>query len=83
MNLDSLIPQSSWIPTLIALPTLVPFLGAALTLLQGRNARMQRLVTVGAISVALIASGMMLYLTSTNGPYAVKIGGWGGKGCRH
>ena len=80
MNLDSLIPQSSWIPILIALPTLVPFLGAALTLLQGRNARMQRLVTVGAISVALIASGMMLYLTSTNGPYAVKIGGWGGKG---
>ncbi|MFT4088153.1 MAG: Na+/H+ antiporter subunit D, partial [Gordonia sp. (in: high G+C Gram-positive bacteria)] len=73
-------PQPSWITILIVLPTLTPLLGAALTLLRGRSPQLQRVVTVGAISVALIASAMMLYLTSRYGPFAVKIGGWGDKG---
>ncbi len=75
-----MIPQPSWITVLIALPTVVPMLGAALTLLRGRNPRFQRAVTVAAISVALIASAMMLYLTSVHGTFAVNIGGWGDKG---
>ena len=75
-----MIPAPSWITVLIALPTLVPLLAAALTLLRGRNPRFQRAVTVGAISVALIASAMMLYLTSQYGTFAVRIGGWGDKG---
>ncbi|MFT3716710.1 MAG: Na+/H+ antiporter subunit D [Gordonia sp. (in: high G+C Gram-positive bacteria)] len=73
-------PQPSWITVLIVLPTLVPLLGAALTLLRGRNPRFQRVVTVGAIATALTASSMMLYLTSVHGTFAVRIGGWGGKG---
>ncbi|MFZ2509951.1 MAG: Na+/H+ antiporter subunit D [Gordonia sp. (in: high G+C Gram-positive bacteria)] len=75
-----MIPQPSWITVLIALPTVVPMLGAALTLLRGRNPRFQRAVTVLAISIALIASAMMLYLTSVHGTFAVNIGGWGDKG---
>ena len=75
-----MIPQPSWISVLIVLPTLVPMLGAALTLLRGRSPRFQRAVTVGAISTALVASSLMLYLTSMHGPFAVKIGGWGDKG---
>ncbi|MFW0789312.1 Na+/H+ antiporter subunit D [Gordonia sp. CPCC 205333] len=73
-------PDSSWITTLIVLPTLVPLGAAALTLLQGRHPRFQRAVTVAAISIGLIASSLMLYLTNENGTYAVHIGGWGEKG---
>ncbi|NLG47239.1 Na+/H+ antiporter subunit D [Gordonia sp. (in: high G+C Gram-positive bacteria)] len=75
-----MIPQSSWIPVLIVLPTLVPLLGAAVTLLAARSARVQRVVTVTAIAIALIASCMMLYLTAGHGTYAVTIGGWDGRG---
>ncbi|WP_132992354.1 Na+/H+ antiporter subunit D [Gordonia zhaorongruii] len=74
-----MIPQSSWITVLIVLPTLVPMLGAALTLLRGRNPAFQRPVTTGAIGIALAASCTMLYLTTKNGPYAVHVGGWGGR----
>jgi len=74
------IPQPSWITVLIVLPTLVPLLGAALTLLRGRSPRFQRAISIGALSTVLIASAMMLYLTSEHGTFAVKIGGWGDKG---
>ncbi|ALG83564.1 Na+/H+ antiporter subunit D [Gordonia phthalatica] len=73
-------PQPSWISTLIVLPTLVPLLAAALTLLAGRSPRVQRLVTVVAIGVALVASCLMLYLTAVHGTFAVTIGGWDGHG---
>ncbi|MFW0783180.1 Na+/H+ antiporter subunit D [Gordonia sp. CPCC 206044] len=75
-----MIPQPSWVTVLIVLPTLVPIGGAALTMLLGRSPTFQRAITVGAISVALIASGMLLYLTNEHGTFAVAIGGWGGKG---
>ncbi|MGV9826941.1 MULTISPECIES: Na+/H+ antiporter subunit D [unclassified Gordonia (in: high G+C Gram-positive bacteria)] len=75
-----MIPQPSWIPVLIVLPTLVPLLGAAVTLLGGRRPLLQRIVTVSAISTALAASAMMLYLTNTYGTFSVRIGGWGSKG---
>ncbi|GAC80535.1 multisubunit sodium/proton antiporter, MrpD subunit [Gordonia malaquae] len=74
-----MIPQASWIGVLIVLPTLAPMLGAALTLLRGRSPNFQRPVTVGAITIALVASAMMLYLTSVHGTFAVNIGGWGGR----
>lgn len=76
-------PQSSWIPVLITLPTLVPMVAAALTLLLGRNPRFQRIVTVLAIVTAFAASCVMLYLTNLNGTYAVAIGGWDSKGFRN
>ncbi|MAU81679.1 Na+/H+ antiporter subunit D [Gordonia sp. Z-3] len=73
-------PQPSWVPVLIVLPTLVPIIAAALTLLRGRSPRFQRPITVGAILTAFIASCLLLYLTNENGTFAVTIGGWGDKG---
>ena len=73
-------PQSSWIPVLITMPTLVPMVAAAFTLLLGRNPRFQRAVTVLAIVLAFSASCIMLYLTNRHGTYAVAIGGWDDKG---
>ena len=73
-------PQPSWIPVLITLPTLVPLVAAALTLLRGRSPQLQRAVTVGAIGTALVASCLLLYLTNKHGTFAVAIGGWGDKG---
>ncbi|NDZ95032.1 Na+/H+ antiporter subunit D [Streptomyces sp. SID6673] len=75
-----MIPQTSWVPVLITLPTLVPIVSAALTLLGGRSPRFQRAIAVGAISVAFIASCLLLYLTNAHGTFAVTIGGWGDKG---
>jgi multicomponent Na+:H+ antiporter subunit D len=73
-------PQPSWIPVLITLPTLVPLGAAALSLLLGRSPRFQRVVAIAAISVAFIASCLLLYLTDRHGTFAVAIGGWGDKG---
>ncbi|MEE3849892.1 Na+/H+ antiporter subunit D [Gordonia sp. LSe1-13] len=73
-------PQPSWIPVLIVLPTLVPIVAAALTLLLGRSPRIQRPVTVGAILTAFVASCALLYLTNEYGTFAVNIGGWGDRG---
>ncbi|MDS1116102.1 Na+/H+ antiporter subunit D [Gordonia westfalica] len=73
-------PQPSWIPILITLPTLVPLVAAALSLLLGRSPRFQRVVAIGAIAVAFIASCLLLYLTDRHGTFAVAIGGWGDKG---
>ncbi|MGX7697453.1 Na+/H+ antiporter subunit D [Gordonia polyisoprenivorans] len=75
-----MIPQVSWFPVLITLPTLAPMLAAALTLLRGRNPLFQRIVTVSALIVTLVASCMMLYLTNAHGTYSLAIGGWDDKG---
>lgn len=75
-----MILQPSWIPVLITLPTLVPLLGAAITLLAGRSPILQRAVALVAIGTALVASGMMLYLTDEHGTFSLHIGGWGSKG---
>ncbi|MGZ8178406.1 Na+/H+ antiporter subunit D [Williamsia sp. SKLECPSW1] len=70
----------SWFATLIVLPTLLPMLGAALTLVMGRSPRVQRAVTIGAIGGAFVASCLLLYLTDRHGTYALHIGGWDSKG---
>ncbi|MGB3303636.1 Na+/H+ antiporter subunit D [Gordonia sp. (in: high G+C Gram-positive bacteria)] len=75
-----MIPNPSWISVLIVLPTLVPLLAAAVTLLAARSPHLQRLVSVGAIAIALTASSLMLFLTRENGTFAVNIGGWGDRG---
>ena len=75
-----MIPQESWLPVLTVLPTLVPLLAAGIGLLRGRMPLLQRLVTIGAITVVFVASCMLLYLTNKHGTYALAVGGWGGKG---
>ncbi len=69
-----------WFATLIVIPFLVPLGGAALTLVMGRSPRVQRAVTVAAISAACAASCALLYLTNRYGAYALHVGGWDSKG---
>ncbi len=66
----------SWFPVLIVMPTMVPLIGASITLIAGRSPRLQRAVTVLAISIALAASVLMLFGVSRHGTQAIAIGGW-------
>mgnify|MGYP000269990830 CR=1 FL=1 len=66
----------SWFPVLIVMPTLVPLIGAAITLVAGRIPRLQRVVTVLAITTSLSASLLMLFGVSQHGTQAIAIGGW-------
>ncbi|WP_415032816.1 Na+/H+ antiporter subunit D [Gordonia sp. (in: high G+C Gram-positive bacteria)] len=58
------------------MPTLVPLIGAAITLVAARSPRLQRAVTVLAITWALAASLLMLFGVSKHGTQAIAIGGW-------
>lgn len=66
--------------TLIVLPTLVPLGAAAITLILGRNPRLQRAITVAAILVVFVDACLLLYMTNRDGTFALFIGGWGSKG---
>ncbi|WP_415043642.1 Na+/H+ antiporter subunit D [Gordonia sp. (in: high G+C Gram-positive bacteria)] len=58
------------------MPTLVPLIGAAITLVAARSPRLQRAITVLAITTALGASLLMLFGVSKHGTQAIAIGGW-------
>ncbi len=62
---------------LVPLPVLAPMLAAAMTLLAGRKPRLQRLITVFALSVALVVSAALVYLADRDGTIALQVGGWG------
>lgn len=62
----------SW---LLGIPVLVPFIGAAVSMLLGRHHTAQRVVSVLALSVVLIASGFIV-VGSLNGPMILDVGGW-------
>lgn len=47
---------------LIPLPVLIPMLGAAATLIAGRRPRVQRLISLIALSAVLAVSVTLLYL---------------------
>lgn len=64
------------LPGLAALPVLVPLLGAAATLVFGRSPRVQRLVSLIALSAVTVISAILLYLADTYGTTAVQVGGW-------
>ncbi|TDP42938.1 Na+/H+ antiporter subunit D [Nocardia ignorata] len=61
---------------LAALPVLVPLLAAAVTLIFGRRPRVQRLVSMVALSGVLVISALLLYLADRDGTTAVQVGGW-------
>jgi len=69
------LPQSL-ITTLVPLPVLVPLLAAAITLVLARRPRVQRAVTLLALTVVLVVSGLLLYLTDRDGTTALQVGGW-------
>ncbi|WP_410871102.1 Na+/H+ antiporter subunit D [Nocardia sp. A7] len=64
------------LPAIAALPVLVPLLAAAATLVFGRRPRLQAMITLTALSVVLVISGLLLYLADRDGTTAVQVGGW-------
>ncbi len=63
--------------TLISLPVLIPLLAAALTLFAGRTPRLQRAITLLALSAVLAVSVALLVQTDRSGTQALHVGGWG------
>ena len=63
--------------TLTALPVLVPMIAAALTLVGGRRPRLQRFITLTALTAVAVVCAVLLYLTDRYGTIALQVGGWG------
>jgi multicomponent Na+:H+ antiporter subunit D len=63
--------------TLIPLPVLVPTAAAAVTLIAGRQPRLQRAVTLTALSTVVVVSAALLYLADRAGTLVLDVGGWG------
>jgi multicomponent Na+:H+ antiporter subunit D len=62
---------------LTPLPVLIPTVGAALTLFAGRRPRLQRTITLIALSAVVAVCAVLLYLTDRDGTLALNVGGWG------
>ena len=62
---------------LTPLPVLIPTVGAALTLVAGRRPRLQRTITLAALSAVVAVCAALLYLTDRDGTLALNVGGWG------
>ncbi|NJP31698.1 Na+/H+ antiporter subunit D [Micromonospora thermarum] len=61
---------------LVALPVVVPLLGAALTLLVASWPRVQRAVSVTCLAATLVVALVLLAHAYREGPVVVQIGGW-------
>ncbi|WP_227997357.1 Na+/H+ antiporter subunit D [Nocardia australiensis] len=64
------------LPVLAPLPVLVPLLGAAVTLIFGRNPRTQRTVLLVVLGSVVAICGLLLYLVDRDGTTALQVGGW-------
>jgi multicomponent Na+:H+ antiporter subunit D len=65
------------VSALVPLVVMLPLLGAAITLIYGRNPRLQMLVTAGTLaSVSVIAAILLATVDSSDKPLAVSVGGW-------
>jgi multicomponent Na+:H+ antiporter subunit D len=62
---------------LTPLPVLIPTVGAALTLFAGRRPRLQRAITLAALSVVVVVCAALVHLTDRDGTLALNVGGWG------
>src|SRR6202171_706731 len=62
---------------LTPLPVLIPPIGAALSLFAGRKPRLQRAITLAALSMVVVVCAALLYLTDRDGTLALHVGGWG------
>ena len=61
---------------LTPLPVLIPLLGAAATMFAGRRPRLQRTITLAALSAVVVVCAALLYLTDRDGTLALHVGGW-------
>ncbi|GAA5145047.1 Na+/H+ antiporter subunit D [Microbacterium pseudoresistens] len=64
--------MSALVPLLVALP----LLGAAVTLVFGRNTRVQVIVTVTTLGLVSIIAAVLLVTVDATAPIAVEVGGW-------
>ncbi|WP_082789303.1 Na+/H+ antiporter subunit D [Tsukamurella pseudospumae] len=63
--------------TLIPLPTVLPIMAAAITMVMGRYPRLQRAISLLSLSAIVVVAAAMLYYTDRHGTVALHIGGWG------
>ena len=63
------------IASLVPLPVMLPLLGAGLTLALWRHNKVQRIVSVAALSIVFIVS-VILLVAVDSGPIVIDIGGW-------
>lgn len=61
---------------LLALPVVLPLLGAAVSILVGRSRRAQRIVGVGVLVALVGISTMLLVEVDRHGPLVSRAGGW-------
>ena len=62
---------------LTPLPVLIPLIAAAVTLIAGRRPRLQRFITLGALTAVTVVCAVLLVLTDRRGTIALQVGGWG------
>ena len=62
---------------LVALPVLLPLLGAGLCLVLGRSARAQRIISVVVLSAVLTTAAVLLVRAHRDGPQSLTVAGWG------
>ncbi|CAM3894523.1 MULTISPECIES: Na+/H+ antiporter subunit D [Tsukamurella] len=67
----------AFMQNLLPLPTVLPLVAAAITLVVGRHPRLQRLVALLSLTALVVVSAMMLYYTDRYGTIALHMGGWG------
>jgi multicomponent Na+:H+ antiporter subunit D len=61
---------------LVALPVLVPLIGAASSILVGRSRRAQRVVALVALTATTVISVVLLIGADRDGPIVTQVGGW-------
>jgi multicomponent Na+:H+ antiporter subunit D len=69
--------MSSLGAVLTPLPVLIPTLAAASTLFTGRRPRLQRAITLLALTAVVAVCGSLVYLADRYGTLALHVGGWG------
>jgi multicomponent Na+:H+ antiporter subunit D len=61
---------------LLALPVLLPLLGAALTLVVGRRPQLQRTASIAVLSVTVVVAAILVFWTARVGVVVLWVGDW-------
>jgi multicomponent Na+:H+ antiporter subunit D len=62
--------------TVITLPVLLPLLGAAVTVIGGRSATLQRVVGIVVLAAVAVLAAVLLVAADAGGPVVAELGGW-------
>ncbi len=64
------------VSALIALPVLLPLLGAAITVVGSRSATLQRVVGIVVLCAVSVIAAVLLFVADAQGPVVAQLGGW-------